>query len=570
MKILHGTNEIATLMKTQAEAQRILGHEVTTVEYSVGHIQNGDIRLFVRTPQKGVRSDENRKRIFSQFINEHLLDYDVYHFYFGTSLYMDLSDLDILRKNGKTIIMHLCGADCHNRVPNQSIFDHFRRVYHNHPADMPPMMIRGQHRALSIIDQAVDAFITGTWLIDHAPRLALMPRTNKSWGIPIEIQAWRDRIASVDVTDKDPDKVYILHAPTSWHTKGSDFVIPVLDKLKRDGYPIEIILIQGMLPSEIHRMFAKADIVIEQILAGWYAQFACEMMAVGKPVVSRIDPYLQSQVGLSPPLVNASPHTLYEELVKLIEDIDYRERVGEAEMAYVEEHHDHMKIGQDLLELYDSLHHDRPVIQIPNPDFYTRNETTIQPFWSSPRTDPLIYEEMIEKNRVNNFEMNLQMAQLYLKKGMSHQAIPFLERCVDLKPDYLDGMKQLAIYYLDRFRYTKALYYIGLLLDQSPPVKKSLIQIAEQRVQMERYHDGIRIYEFLHEREPENDSLLLAQAKIYAPIGEYQRAENLLQIILESSPNSMECLKLLVETYKGWGKTEKARRYQEKIESLGT
>ena len=360
MKILHGTNEIASLMNTHASAQREFGHEVTTVEYAVGHIQDGDIRLFIRTAGKGIQNDENKKRIFNQFIQEHLLDYDIYHFYFGTSLYMDLGDLEILRKNKKTVIMHLCGADSQNRSPGQSLFDHFRRVYHGIHAPKPPMMIRGQHRLLSLIDHSVDAFITGSGRIDHAPRIALMPRTKKSWINPIQIDKWRERIASVDLSDKDPNKVYILHAPTVWDTKGSDFVIPILERLKRDGYPVEIILVQGVLPSRVHELYAKADIVVEQILSGWYSSFACEMMAVGKPVVCRIDPYLQSHLGLYPPLVHADPNTLYDELVRLIDNPDLREKIGHEEMRYAEEYHDHRKIGKDLLDLYDALHHGIP------------------------------------------------------------------------------------------------------------------------------------------------------------------------------------------------------------------
>ncbi|MEW6235447.1 MAG: CDC27 family protein [Candidatus Omnitrophota bacterium] len=559
MKILHGPTEVASLMRTHAEAQRLFGHEAITAEVVVGPQKDGDIRLFNRNPGKGVKREENRNKLLQQFVNEHLFAYDVYHFYYNTTFFADHADLEMLRRAGKVIVMQLCGGDSQNREPGCSLFDHFRRVYHGKQPVMPPMMTPSQHQRMAFIDRYVHAFITGSGRIDHVPRLALMPRTNRSWVNPVDIKQWKEKIQSVDLSNKDPNKVYILHAPTLWQTKGSDFILPVLDRLQQRGYPVESILIQGVLPSKVHEYYAKADIVVEQILSGWYSTFACEMMAAGKPVVCRIDPYLQSHLGLNPPLVHADPYTLFDVLVSLIENPERRKRIGEQEQEFAEEYHDHIKIGKDLLDVYDLLLHDRPIVQIPNPAFYTDNkEQNIQPFWPTPLPEHPTYEEMILKRRVNDFDKNLALARFYESMDNMRQAVPFLEKCVELQPDYFEGIRKLALYHLNGFRYWKAKPWLRRCLELRQESLPSLLNLAQQRVKEERYHDALTILEILAECNPSNLQYRFLTGQIYHNIDEYERAEAAYEEILQIDAANLQTLTQLRILYLHQGKTAKA------------
>lgn len=520
MRILHAPNEIASNMRRHADAQRALGHEVTVMEIGTGPHSNGDIMLHARGPT-GVMNNENRKKILRDFLNEHLLDYDVYHFYFRCTILEDKSDLEILRKNNKVVIMNVCGSDVAN---NQNHFaqTYFDKFYRGLPGALPPLTTQYQYNDVVKIDPYLDTIIAASWWLDYVPRAALMPRTKKTWKVPIDRQKWENLMKSVPVKNKDPNKVYILHATTNRMIKGTEFVLKTWDDLKKAGYPIEPILVENVHPSKVHEYYAKADIVISQILEGWYGSFACEMMALGKPVICRIDPYFHVYEGIDPPLVDANPHTLYDTLVRLIENRSEWEKIGSLGREYVEEYHDYMKIGQDLIELYDTLLHKRMFWEITNTSYYKKG---IQTTFPTKIAEGDTYKKVIEERRIWNFDENLEMVKIYKQRGARLLYIAYLERCVELKPDFLEGIKELAILYLNAFRYRKAKPYIKRWIELKPEARNELVNEAQRRTSIERYHDAITLLEILSDSDPQNPMYHSFIGSIYQKLPILLRAE---------------------------------------------
>ncbi len=529
-------------MKNHAKAQRNLGHEAVRLETVPGYIKEGDIQLYNRVIGKGIQNPQNRNRITQQFLDEHLFHYDVYHFYYCTSLFGDYSDLAILRRHGKVIVMQPGGSDIIDNVSTYNVYDYLNLRSCSKNPPKPPMRTPKQHKNLEIIDQYVHGYLIGTARIDFVPRITLMPKSKRQYMLSLDIENWNKRIQSVNLEDKDPNKIYILHAPTSRRTKGTDFVLTALNRLKDNGYPIEPIIIQKVHPSVIHTYFAKADIAIDQLLNGWYGSFACEMMALRIPVLCRIDPYLKTLQNIDPPLVQVTPDMIYDELVKLIENPSLREQIGQTEYEFTKEHHDYMKVGQDLIDLYDSLLHNRPVIQVPNPDFYQQE---IQEIFPIPMDENFTYENVILKSRLNNFDCNRKMAQIYKQKECLHQSIPFLERCIELKPDFFEGLFELGMYHLDRFRYWKAIPYFRRCLQLKPDIAKSIYQLACQRASLERYHDAIVLLELLVEFDENNAQYLCRIGQIYYRVTDYEKAELAFQQSLQRNPEYPESKRLL-------------------------
>ena len=83
--------------------------------------------------------------------------------------------------------------------------------------------------------------------------------------------------------------------------------------------------------------------------------FAIECMALGKPVLCRIDEkftkYYQDL-----PILRTDPDNLYDNLKLLIENPELRRELGEKGRKYVEEVHDSKKVAKQLLGLYKSLY----------------------------------------------------------------------------------------------------------------------------------------------------------------------------------------------------------------------
>ena len=114
------------------------------------------------------------------------------------------------------------------------------------------------------------------------------------------------------------------------------------------------------LPHEIAReRYARADIVIDQLKAGWHGVFALESMALAKPVVTYLKPEVVERsaegFGVRIPIVPATRETLVEALRPLIEQPALRREIGAQSRAYVEQVHDIDRVADRLVDLYRSL-----------------------------------------------------------------------------------------------------------------------------------------------------------------------------------------------------------------------
>jgi len=81
------------------------------------------------------------------------------------------------------------------------------------------------------------------------------------------------------------DPLRILHAPNHRRIKGTDFFIKAIEELKAEGYPVELVLIQGKSNQEVLEEMSSVDVVADQLIVGWYAMFALEAMSMGKPII---------------------------------------------------------------------------------------------------------------------------------------------------------------------------------------------------------------------------------------------------------------------------------------------
>jgi glycosyltransferase involved in cell wall biosynthesis len=143
----------------------------------------------------------------------------------------------------------------------------------------------------------------------------------------------------------------IIHAPSNRDKKGTRFVIEACAQL-----PVELEIVEGVPYDQARRLYERADIVVDQLNAGWHGVFALEAMALGKPVVTFLDPDAVERsakmFGVRLPIVPASKETLVDALRPLVESPALRREIGRASRAYVEQVHDIDQIAARLLDLY--------------------------------------------------------------------------------------------------------------------------------------------------------------------------------------------------------------------------
>jgi hypothetical protein len=152
------------------------------------------------------------------------------------------------------------------------------------------------------------------------------------------------------------EKILIVHSPSAKMAKGSNYIIPIIEELKKQ-YPIEFILLHNVSRQQVLDTMKNCDIFIDQIVLGSFASAAIEALSYGKPVVAYIMPSVfEKGTPLDCPVVNANPDTLKEVLINLIENPGLRNKIGIESRKYVEYFHDTDKLVADLINIYNTTH----------------------------------------------------------------------------------------------------------------------------------------------------------------------------------------------------------------------
>jgi glycosyltransferase involved in cell wall biosynthesis len=202
--------------------------------------------------------------------------------------------------------------------------------------------IRGKTPAQLAYGKKADAEIVGSYdAIRWVPEAEVIPP-----GI--------DLAAIQPVPPSERERPLIVHAPSSRRRKGSEHVIAAVDGLDAD-----LELVEGLHHDEAFERYRAADIVVDQLNAGWYGLFAIEAMALGKPVVTFLHDEAvrrtEEAYGTRVPIVSATAETLREALRPLVADAARRRELGTESRAYVEQVHDLDTVTDRLLALYARL-----------------------------------------------------------------------------------------------------------------------------------------------------------------------------------------------------------------------
>jgi hypothetical protein len=238
---------------------------------------------------------------------------DVFHFYFGLTLVPQSLQYPLLGALRKMSVMHYLGSDIRGKTPEQ--------------------LAAGRKAGA----QVVGSYDAIRWVPDA-----------------VVIPPGIDLAAIAPSPPGDRTRPLIVHAPSSRGRKGTEHVLAAVEGLDAD-----LELVEGLHHDEAFERYRAADVVVDQLNAGWYGVFAIEAMALGKPVVTFLHDEAvrrtEEAFGTRVPLVPATKETLREALRPLVADAALRRRVGAESRAYVERVHDLERVADRLLALYARL-----------------------------------------------------------------------------------------------------------------------------------------------------------------------------------------------------------------------
>jgi glycosyltransferase involved in cell wall biosynthesis len=238
---------------------------------------------------------------------------DIFHFYFGLTLLPRSVQFPLLRALGKKSVFHYLGSD-----------------------------IRGKTPAELAYGKRADAEIVGSYdAIRWVPEAHVVPPG-------LDLRPFTPRPPS------DNPRPLVVHAPSNRAKKGTQFVIDACAQL-----PVELDVVEGVPHDVARERYARADIVVDQLNAGWHGVFALECMALGKPIVTYLKPDVVERsadgYGIRVPIVPATKETLVAALRPLVEQPALRREIGAQSRAYVERVHDIDRVADRLVDVYRSL-----------------------------------------------------------------------------------------------------------------------------------------------------------------------------------------------------------------------
>jgi len=202
---------------------------------------------------------------------------------------------------------------------------------------------------------AFDRYADGIFYLNPDLARFLPPRAQFLPYAHLDLQEWRPPPPN----GRDTGKPVLLHAPSDRAQKGTRYVLDAVETLRREGIDFEFLLVEGVPRQEARPLYERADILVEQFVAGWYGALAVELMALGKPVVGHID---EQDLRVVPegmradlPIIRATGDSLADVLrqyltlpVKALAELGVRCR------TYVESWHDPIQIARQLRREYET------------------------------------------------------------------------------------------------------------------------------------------------------------------------------------------------------------------------
>jgi len=306
-----------------------------------------------------------------RFIITLIFKYDIYHYVFGTTLanpvypvnrknkihfwvriflywylyalqFIELFIIKSLRK--KKIYVHFVGDDArlhqiltkHNPLLLENVIDN----YYSKSTD------KAKKRAIKRFRKfANQIFAVNPDLLLSLPSSArYIPYANTSLIIPSRKQ------------ERSSGPFKILHAPTDPSLKGTRIIVAAIERLREGGFEIDFTLLGNVSRGELFEEMVHSDLVIDQLLIGWYGGISVEAMSMGLPVVCYLSDLGQGKSGVphlkNIPIINANKTTLHEILANVIQNRNLLDNISRRSIEYVKEWHNPEKISKILLDFY--------------------------------------------------------------------------------------------------------------------------------------------------------------------------------------------------------------------------
>lgn len=255
--------------------------------------------------------DLRRRRTVQEAIAEYSLDeYEIIHYDGGLDFFRDARVAKRWKQEGKKIVCHYMGSDLRVR-------------------GMDPVM-----NGLSDLN-----------LTNESDHLLRHPDIHYVY-IPFDVSPY-------SVRQQENERLRIVHSPTNRSMKGTELILPVIEAVKKVRH-IDFVIIENKPHEEVIRMKETCDLAIEQVgnFGGTgYGRNSLETLALGIPTITEMTPDYVAWLPENP-FVLATPKTLFERLLELIDNPLLRSEASAHGRQWVEKYHSYEAVHKKLMDLY--------------------------------------------------------------------------------------------------------------------------------------------------------------------------------------------------------------------------
>ena len=240
------------------------------------------------------------------------------------------SELPVLRKAGLAVALLAHGSDV--RIPSHHVERYQWSPFRESDWEIIPTLEYNATRNAALLRGYEGHVLLSTPdLLDDIPNGVWCP-------VVVDPDVWATSEAPMS-----GERPVVVHAPSNSRMKGSELVDPIVQRLADAGL-VSYRRITNVTPDRMPEVYRSADVVLDQFRLGSYGVAACEGMAAGRIVVGHVADNVRKRVlaatGAALPIVEATPATLEETLMMLVEDRERSRAIAKASTAFVRAVHD--------------------------------------------------------------------------------------------------------------------------------------------------------------------------------------------------------------------------------------
>jgi hypothetical protein len=241
-----------------------------------------------------------------------------------------LNDLLDLRRAGLKVAVVLHGSDIRDQMHHAKMeeFSPYRNPAD--PAKFEAVRLRADQTRLvarKLNRHRIKHFVTTPDLLHELPDATWLPAV-----IDIENFKTNTEIKS----SVGPLKVLFL--PSNGWLKSESLVIPLLDKLAKEGV-IKLVATGPVSNAQMPALVESADVVIDRF-DGVVGVASIEAMAAKRLVIANVAAWIYNMAEVTPPVIHATPATLEDKLREIAGANFNHQQITDAGFTYVNKWHD--------------------------------------------------------------------------------------------------------------------------------------------------------------------------------------------------------------------------------------